>query len=112
MTDRRSILLLCWIERNEAGNVAPNVAALTRMSRHDVRPFNPVDRPDAAALLDLNEFDVVVIHYTIAVTIERSWTHYIPLEKDFSNIAEVAERIRDLPFLVELDSTTRGDVCC
>ncbi len=74
MTDRRSILLLCSTERNEAGNVAAHVAALTRMSRHDVRPFNPVDRPDAAALLDLNEFDVVVIHYTIAVTIER----YLP----------------------------------
>ena len=74
MTDRRSILLLCSTERNEGGNVAAHVAALTRMSRHDVRPFNPVDRPDAAALLDLNEFDVVVIHYTIAVTIER----YLP----------------------------------
>ena len=74
MTDRLSILLLCSTERNEGGNVAAHVAALTRMSRHDVRPFNPVDRPDAAALLDLNEFDVVVIHYTIAVTIER----YLP----------------------------------
>jgi hypothetical protein len=30
------------------------------------------------------------------------WQHYIPLAKDFSNVAEVAERIRDTLFLTEL----------
>jgi hypothetical protein len=29
----------------------------------------------------------------------RPWDHYIPLEKDFSNFAEVARKIRDLDFL-------------
>jgi hypothetical protein len=36
----------------------------------------------------------------------QPWEHYIPLAKDFSNIAEVAERIRDVPFLDELTSRT------
>jgi hypothetical protein len=74
VTDRRAILLLCRTARGEAANVADHINALTQLSRHTVHPFNPVDRPDAAALLDLDEFDVVVIHYSIAVAIER----YLP----------------------------------
>jgi hypothetical protein len=74
VTDQRSILLLCRTARREAANIAEHINALTRLSRHKVHPFNPVDRPDATALLDLDEFDVVVIHYSIAVTIER----YLP----------------------------------
>jgi hypothetical protein len=70
----RSVLLLCRTTRAEAGNVAEHIGALEHLSRHDVRTFNPVDRPDAAALLDLDEFDVVVIHYTIVATLER----YLP----------------------------------
>jgi len=42
--------------------------------------------------------------------IVRPWEHYIPLEKDFSNIDEVAERIRDLDFLEELTSRTYDDL--
>lgn len=71
MSDRRSILLLCRTTKAEAGNVAEHVRALTTLSRHDVRSFDPVDRPDAARLLDLDEFDAVVIHYTIPVVVER-----------------------------------------
>ena len=74
MIDRRSILMLCRTTRREAGNVAQHVGALQRLSRHDVRLFNPVNRPDACALLDLDEFDVVVAHYTVTITIER----YLP----------------------------------
>lgn len=36
----------------------------------------------------------------------RPWEHYIPLAKDFSNIEEVADRVRDAAFLEEL--TTRA----
>jgi hypothetical protein len=68
------MLMLCRRTRREAGNVAQHITALQRLSRHDVHVLNPVDRPDACALLDLDEFDVVVVHYTIAVTIER----YLP----------------------------------
>jgi hypothetical protein len=60
--------------RAEARNVADHIGALSTFSRHDVRTFDPVDRPDAAALLDPDEFDVVVVHYTIPIVDER----YLP----------------------------------
>jgi hypothetical protein len=71
VTDRRSVLLLSRTTRQEAGNVRDHVRALETCSRHDVMTFDPVDHPRAAARLDLDEFDVVVVHYTIPITIER-----------------------------------------
>jgi hypothetical protein len=38
------------------------------------------------------------------------WRHYIPLEKDFSNMDEVVERIRDIPFLEEMVARTYEEV--
>ena len=67
MSQRRSILLLCDEHRSHAANVLQHVAALATMSDHDVQRFNPIDRPDAAERLDLDEFDAVAIHYSIAV---------------------------------------------
>lgn len=36
--------------------------------------------------------------------------HYIPLEKDFSNVAEVLARVEDLPFLVALTERARREI--
>jgi hypothetical protein len=71
MSKRRSILLLCDDRRDHAGNVLQHIAALSESSRHAVYRFNPVDHPVASAALDPDEFDVVVIHYTIMVTSSR-----------------------------------------
>ena len=71
MSERRSILLLCDDSRGHAGNVLQHIAALSESSRHAVYRFNPVDHPAASAALDPDEFDVVVIHYTIMVTASR-----------------------------------------
>ena len=38
------------------------------------------------------------------------WTHYIPLAHDFSNMAEVAERVRDHRFLEDLTERAYGDL--
>jgi hypothetical protein len=81
MGERRSILLLCDDSRGHAGNVLQHIAGLAGLSRHEVRLFNPVDRPESARLLDLEEFDVVVVHYTVLVT----GTRYLS--------AELAEKI-------------------
>lgn len=81
MSEQRSILLLCDQRRRNAGNVLQHIAALTKLSRHDVHPFNPIDRPGSSRLLHLGEFDVIVIHYTIVPTVGR----YLP--------PELAERI-------------------
>ena len=74
MSDRRSILLLCDESRSHAANVLQHIEALATLSAHDVYRFNPLDHPDACAALDLSEFDVIAIHYTIALTSSR----YLP----------------------------------
>src|SRR5437868_3666581 len=74
MSERRSVLLLCDDSRRHAANVLQHITALRDESRHDVRTFNPVDRPEASRVLDLREFDVVAIHYTLIVTLNR----YLP----------------------------------
>jgi hypothetical protein len=71
VSERRSILLLCDDSRSQAGNVLQHIQALRTLSRHQVYSLNPVDRPDSAALVDLDEFDVVLIHYTIMVASGR-----------------------------------------
>jgi hypothetical protein len=38
------------------------------------------------------------------------WRHYIPLEKDFSNMEDVVEHIRDAPFLEEMVARTYDEV--
>ena len=38
------------------------------------------------------------------------WLHYIPLKRDFSNIREVAEKVRDVAFLRTLTETAYGDL--
>lgn len=40
----------------------------------------------------------------------QPWTHYIPLQKDFSNIDEVVSRLRDLDFLNALTERTYRDL--
>jgi hypothetical protein len=72
MNDRRSLLLLCNDSRKHAGNVRDHIRALTRLSRHDVRAFNPIQAEPAD--LGLEQYDAVVIHYTIVPIIES----YLP----------------------------------
>jgi hypothetical protein len=40
----------------------------------------------------------------------RPWDHYVPLEKDFSNMEEVVERIRDLSFLEAMVERSYDDL--
>jgi hypothetical protein len=74
VSQRRSVLLLCDDKRRQAANVREHIAALRRLSQHEVHAFNPVDQPRASAVLEPNEFDAVVIHYTIFTLGER----YLP----------------------------------
>jgi hypothetical protein len=74
VSERRTILLLCDESRGHAKNVLQHIDALATLSRHDVYRFNPLERPDACRLLDLGEFDAVVIHYSISLLSPR----YLP----------------------------------
>ncbi len=64
MTRQARILLLCDDRRGHANTVLDHIDAFRRFSRHQVRTFNPKAMKRSLAL-DLGEFDVVVIHYSV-----------------------------------------------
>ena len=68
-------MLLCDDDPEHAGNVLDHIHALERHSRHHVVSVNP-RVGDRGARLDLDHFDVVVIHYTLVVTLDS----YLPFE--------------------------------
>ena len=61
------ILLLCDDRRGHANTVLDHIDAFTRFSRHHVRTFNPKSLKRSAAL-DLDAFDVIVIHYSVVLS--------------------------------------------
>lgn len=65
-----SILLLCDDDRQHANTLLEHIDAFRRYSAHDVRTFNPrwLTR---SSMLDLAEFDVVVIHYSLCIIVEQ-----------------------------------------
>jgi hypothetical protein len=63
------ILLLCDDRRGHANTVLDHIHAFGRFSRHQVRTFNPKALRSSVAL-DLDEFDVVVIHYSVVLSDE------------------------------------------
>lgn len=67
---RLSILLLCDDRPGNANTILDHIAAFRRYSRHQVRIFNPRSMTGSVAL-DLDEFDVVVIHYSLVLINER-----------------------------------------
>ena len=64
VSPRLSVLLLADDDRLHANTVLEHIEALTRLSRHDVVVYNPRALKTSFAL-DLDEFDVVVIHYSL-----------------------------------------------
>jgi len=64
---RLRILLLCDDWRGHANTIKDHINALRRLSRHDVRTFNPIGMRDSVALA-LDEFDAIVIHYSVIVS--------------------------------------------
>ena len=67
---RLSILLLCDDWPGHANTVLDHINAFRRFSQHRVRTFNPTNMRNSVAL-DLDEFDVVVIHYSLVLSDDR-----------------------------------------
>ena len=67
MTTALRMLLLCDDRPTHAQNVREHIGAFSGLSSHQIELFNPrgMERPRA---LNLDAFDVVVIHYTLLVT--------------------------------------------
>jgi len=66
---RLSVLLLCDDDPKHATTVLEHIEAIRRYSVHDVRTFNPRSLPGSRTL-DLREFDVVVIHYSLCIIVD------------------------------------------
>jgi hypothetical protein len=61
-----SILLLCDNDRRHANTILEHINAFRKFSKHDVYLFNPRGN-NFNKCIDLNEFDVVVIHYSLVI---------------------------------------------
>ena len=61
------ILLICDDRRGHANTVLDHINAFRRFSRHQVLTFNTKSMRRSLAL-ELNEFDVVVIHYSVVLS--------------------------------------------
>jgi hypothetical protein len=70
-----SILLLCDDNATHANTIIDHIAALKQFSRHHIFIFNPrgVSR---SRLLDLSEFDVVLIHYSLVINHDHYLSPY------------------------------------
>jgi hypothetical protein len=105
---RLRVLLLADDHRSHASTLLEHIDALKTLSRHDVRAFNPRNQRGSLAL-DLHEFDVVVIHYSIMVLSD----HYLApsfrariadfrgltiqfIQDDYRQVAAMWHRMREL----------------
>lgn len=73
--DMLSVLLLCDDNPAHANTILDHISALTNRSRHRVYVYNPRGMSNSR-FLDLDEFDVVVIHYSIFIISD----YYLALE--------------------------------
>src|SRR5262245_35331712 len=69
-TRRLSILLLCDDDGSHASTLLEHIEAFGKYSVHDVRTFNPRFLRGSRTL-DLREFDVVVIHYSLCIVVDN-----------------------------------------
>jgi hypothetical protein len=88
-------------------------ASYEDVEQHVLRPF--VDGP-AINTVSPRIFETAAMRTAMVMFpgeysgVVRPWDHYVPLEKDFSNVEEVAERIRDLTFLEAMVERSYDDL--
>jgi len=69
VTRQARVLLICDDRRGGPNTVLDHIDAFRRFSRHDVKTFNTKGLSRSIAL-DLDDFDVVVIHYSVSLAFE------------------------------------------
>ena len=102
------VLLLADDTPGQAGTVVDHVGAFGRWSRHEVFVFNPRRRGDSRRLA-LDEFDAVVLHYSLLVTSDESVPPRLRdqlrrygglkvqyIQDDYRTVDPIAAAIRDL----------------
>ncbi len=102
------ILILCDFNRKSANTIIDHVTSFKRYSEHDVFYINPVGR-NKPSWLNLNEFDAIIIHYSIYILgdnyINSSWRKAIALspatkvqfiQDEYRTVNEIHDRLRTL----------------
>jgi len=78
--------------------------------------LQPYENNVAIKVISPRMFEAIAMHTALILfpgeysAILKPWVHYIPLEKDFSNIAEVVEKLRDIEFLQTLTERAYQDI--
>ena len=117
-----SILLLADVPRGTANTIRDHVGAFPRYSRHRVTIFNPRGLRDVPSL-DLDAYDVVVIHYTIHPNIR---SHVAPplrerlrsfrglkmqfLQDEYRWVEQMTAEMRDLGIDILFSAVPEGQV--
>ena len=91
--------MLCDDSPCHANTILDHIAAFTTFSRHDIRLYNPRS-VRGSVFLDLNDFDVVVIHYSLYILSD----HYLS-----SNFKEKLKHFRGLKIQFIQDDYRRID---
>ncbi|MGY4178334.1 hypothetical protein ACVIHH_003625 [Bradyrhizobium sp. USDA 4518] len=65
---RLELLLLCDFVPGDASTIIDHVMGLKEFSRHTIRIFNA--KGDVASLLELDRFDGVIVHYSLAACMD------------------------------------------
>jgi hypothetical protein len=76
MIGQARILLLCDDRRSHANTILEHIEAFRRFSHHQVKTFNPMTMGRSLAL-DLGEFDVVVVHYSVVLSYPRHMSPHL-----------------------------------
>ena len=105
---KKSILLFCDLRRNNANTIDDHAQAFERFSQHRVFPFDPIGQHRCWSL-DLDEFDVVVLHYSVFVLSEEYLNPEFKqklrnfrglkiqfIQDDYRRVDEMAAAARDL----------------
>jgi hypothetical protein len=103
-----SVLLLCDENRSHAPNVLEHIRALRSFSRHRVDAFNPRGMR-RSRVLRLDDYDVVVLHYTIFVLSDNYLAPWFReqlaaygglkvqlIQDEYRQVDAVTERMREL----------------
>lgn len=102
------ILFLCDFNRKSANTIVDHATCFEAYSKHKYYYYNPV-RKNKPVWLDLNDFDIIIIHYSIYVLgdyyINETWRNAIAeskavkvqfIQDEYRTINAFHERMREL----------------
>jgi hypothetical protein len=119
---RLSVLLLCDDFKGHANTILDHIVAFTEFSNHDIRVFCP-NGISGSKYLNLDEFDVVVIHYSVMIISDLALAPRFReqlrrfqglkvqfIQDEYRNVDEIVEMMRFLGINVLFTLLTEPDI--